>query len=94
MSRSQPLSLAITSDAATVDINFFREDHDANDEDLSQDETFFLRLTTLIHHASRWQSFHINCTSADVMFALLSYLEDLSPPCLTHVSVQLCNGTH
>ena len=97
LNRSLPLSIAITLDV--VD-KYFR-DEDSRDEDLEESdeedsrenpEAFMAHLTMLIHHVSRWHTLRLNCTSHKTMSTILSYLRGLSAPCLTHISIHLCNG--
>jgi hypothetical protein len=87
LNRSQPLSLAITINTFDKPCN----DDPCDDEHPFHDETFLPRLTMLIHHVSRWHSCHVKSSSSDKMVSILRYLEDLSAPRLTQLSIQLCD---
>jgi hypothetical protein len=93
LNRSQPLSLVITFDVADKDLRDEYSDGEGSDDEDPREvrEAFMARLTMLINHVSRWHSFRVNCSSCETMFTVLGYLEGLSAPCLTHVSVQLSN---
>jgi hypothetical protein len=96
LNRSQPLSVAITLNVSNEGL---RDDSLADeyfDSEYSNDQgphepsgAFMASLTMLIHHVSRWHSFHVSCTSPKTMLTILEYLRGLSAPYLTYISLQL-----
>ena len=96
LNRSQPLSVAITLNVSNEGLQDDGLADEYFDNEYSNDQgphepsgVFMASLTMLIHHVSRWHSFHVSCASPKTMLTILEYLRGLSAPYLTHVSLQL-----